>query len=425
DPITVTINVYTAKMSLTKVANNGANKVGDIINYTLIVTNTGTSTLTNVVVTDAGVDAGLISPASTASLAPGASATYTAQHTVIAADVTAGFYSNQASVTAKDPKNNTVTNPKSDDPGTTTPDDPTIVPIINLGVPSIGVAKAGVFAGNKITYTFTITNTGNVNLDNITLTDTKLGLAAVSITAPTGGLVPAGKLTYTSTYTLTQADKDAGTVNNTATASGTDPNNTTVTGTGSAVTTVTKSPVAVDDTDDATAGTPLVVTPLANDNPGTSTFQLNTIEIISNPTHGTAVSNANGTVTYTSTAGYSGTDVFTYRVKDADGYYTNIATVTIKVTPALIKIPSLFTPNGDGVNDGFVIKDLADYAQNELIVLNRWGNEVYRAENYQNNWSGTGLNEGTYFYIVRLKKANGDSWVIQKGYVTLIRQFKK
>ena len=97
----------------------------------------------------------------------------------------------------------------------------------------------------------------------------------------------------------------------------------------------------------------------------------------------------------------------------------------MKILPELIKIPTLFTPNGDGVNDGFIIKDLANYAANELIVLNRWGNEVYRQPNYQNSWSGTGLNEGTYFYIVKLKKANGDSWVIQKGYVTLIRQFKK
>ena len=90
-----------------------------------------------------------------------------------------------------------------------------------------------------------------------------------------------------------------------------------------------------------------------------------------------------------------------------------------------LKIPTLFSPNGDGVNDEFVIKDLGDYAQNELIVINRWGNEVYRQADYKNNWSGTGLNEGTYFYILRLKKSNGESWLIKKGYVTLIRTFKK
>lgn len=209
--------------------------------------------------------------------------------------------------------------------------------------------------------------------------------------------------------------------------SGKDPGNNTITGTGSTVTTVPASPVATNDAVETTTSTAVIAGVLINDNPRNSTFQLTSIEIVSVPTHGIAVANADGTITYTPATGYVGTDVLTYRVKDAYGYYTNVATVTIttKSGADLIKIPTLFSPNGDGVNDSFVIKDLANYAQNELIVLNRWGNEVYRRDNYDNSWSGTGLNEGTYFYIVKLKKANGDSWVIQKGYVTLIRTFKK
>jgi hypothetical protein len=68
---------------------------------------------------------------------------------------------------------------------------------------------------------------------------------------------------------------------------------------------------------------------------------------------------------------------------------------------------------------------LDQFADNELIILNRWGNQVYKQENYQNNWSGTGLNEGTYYYLLRVK-SNGDAeWKVYKGYITLIRAFKQ
>ncbi|RZA01231.1 MAG: tandem-95 repeat protein [Sphingobacteriaceae bacterium] len=423
-PITVTINVYSATMSLSKVANNGATKAGDVINYTLIVKNTGTVPLTNINITDPKADAGSISPASIASLAVGASATITANHTVVAADVTAGTFSNQATATAKDPKDITVSK-ISDDPATTPFDDPTIVPITPAAPASINLAKTGVFAGNQVTYTFIITNNGGVPLNTITLTDPKLGLSNISIPTP-NGLSPNQSVTYNATYTLTQADKDLGAVNNTATVSAKDPSNNTVTGTGSAVNTVPTSPVAVNDVAETNADTPEIISVLTNDNPGNSTFNLTSVEVVASPLHGTVVINPNGTIAYAPNTGYVGNDSFTYKVKDAYGYVTNIATVNITVKEVKeLKIPTLFSPNGDGVNDGFVIKDLEDYAQNELVVINRWGNEVYRQADYKNNWSGTGLNEGTYFYIVRLKKSNGESWVVRKGYVTLIRTFRK
>ena len=57
-----------------------------------------------------------------------------------------------------------------------------------------------------------------------------------------------------------------------------------------------------------------------------------------------------------------------------------------------------FTPNNDGINDVYVFKNLNFYPENTLVVLNRWGNEVYRKQGYTNDWDGSGLNEGTYFY---------------------------
>jgi len=102
------------------------------------------------------------------------------------------------------------------------------------------------------------------------------------------------------------------------------------------------------------------------------------------------------------------------------GYFTKLA-----VSGAALFIPNLYTPNGDGTNDTFEIRGLELFPENDLIIVNRWGNEVYKATNYQNNWTGEGLNEGTYYYVLRVKEAAGGEWQVFKGYITLIRAFKK
>ena len=90
-----------------------------------------------------------------------------------------------------------------------------------------------------------------------------------------------------------------------------------------------------------------------------------------------------------------------------------------------LSVPNLFSPNGDGVNDTFEIRGLELYAENEITIVNRLGNEVYKAVNYKNNWTGEGLNEGTYFYVLRTKDITGAGWQVAKGYVMLVREFKK
>jgi gliding motility-associated-like protein/uncharacterized repeat protein (TIGR01451 family) len=87
-------------------------------------------------------------------------------------------------------------------------------------------------------------------------------------------------------------------------------------------------------------------------------------------------------------------------------------------------IPNLFTPNGDGINDTFEINGLAEFTENEITIVNRWGNEVFRVKGYQNNWTGEGLNEGTYYYLLRARKGGNNEWKVFKGYITLIRAFK-
>lgn len=88
----------------------------------------------------------------------------------------------------------------------------------------------------------------------------------------------------------------------------------------------------------------------------------------------------------------------------------------------LFKIPNVITPNGDGKNDYFEIKALESYTQNELTIFNRWGNMVYNSAPYHNNWDGHGLNEGTYYYALRVFMQG--KWHSFKGYITLLRALK-
>src|SRR5690606_24685113 len=80
-----------------------------------------------------------------------------------------------------------------------------------------------------IAYTFTLTNTGSVTVDEIQVTDELQGLGTISFVpgesdnAQEGVLEPGQTAVYTASYALAQGDLDAGFVRNTATASGDDP----------------------------------------------------------------------------------------------------------------------------------------------------------------------------------------------------------
>ncbi len=124
-----------------------------------------------------------------------------------------------------------------------------------------------------------------------------------------------------------------------------------------------------------------------------------------------------GEVTYIPEEGFFGNDYFVYKICD-DGYplpaTCDIATVVISVDYDLeqaVKIPDGFSPNGDGVNDYFVIPGIQNFPQNKLVVYNRWGSEIYNATGYENSWDGTSnkkgamgdpLAAGTYFYVLTL-----------------------
>lgn len=81
-----------------------------------------------------------------------------------------------------------------------------------------------------------------------------------------------------------------------------------------------------------------------------------------------------------------------------------------------VVIPNVMTPNGDSSNDRFVVEGLMG-RENSVVIWNRWGKEVFSANNYQNNFSPRSLNDGIYFYLIRVldKEYTGSIHVLSEN----------
>jgi gliding motility-associated-like protein len=101
---------------------------------------------------------------------------------------------------------------------------------------------------------------------------------------------------------------------------------------------------------------------------------------------------------------------------------SNHASFSLKVSGALSVIPNnILTPNGDGINDRWVVRNVELYPDNEVKIFDRTGRLVYSRMNYNNDWDGTAngkqLAEGTYYYFLTLNNGTGTV----KGFVTIVR----
>jgi gliding motility-associated-like protein len=99
--------------------------------------------------------------------------------------------------------------------------------------------------------------------------------------------------------------------------------------------------------------------------------------------------------------------------------------VTITVVPYCVKPMEAFTPNGDGVNDLWLITNgTSCVTKLTAQVFNRYGSKVFESNDYKNNWSGTyegkPLPDGTYYYAIRFYLING-KLVQLKGNLTILR----
>ena len=131
-----------------------------------------------------------------------------------------------------------------------------------------------------------------------------------------------------------------------------------------------------------------------------------------------------GSNTYMPLARPDATTTYTLTVKDNNGC-TSTDDVMVTVIPYCIKVMNAFTPNGDGMNDKWLVTNGTDCTtQTSVKVFNRYGSLVYTNDNYQNNWDGTyrgkPVPDATYYYNITYKLINGKSFN-KMGDVTILR----
>ena len=183
----------------------------------------------------------------------------------------------------------------------------------------------------------------------------------------------------------------------------------------------TLPPVAVNDRDMTTKGTAVDINILANDTLNGPLVQLFPITL---PANGNLFVVSDSIIRYTPNPDFcGGVDSFQYIINNGIGFDT--ATVRIDVACDDLVIFSGFSPNGDGINDFFKILGIEDFPNNRVLIFNRWGNEVFDVEGYDNSdaksfkgrFGDKTLPDGTYFYVIDLGGEDG----CRSGYLQIHR----
>jgi gliding motility-associated-like protein len=109
-------------------------------------------------------------------------------------------------------------------------------------------------------------------------------------------------------------------------------------------------------------------------------------------------------------------------VVDANGCVnTDGVVITVTVPSFSGIITTLFTPNGDGINDVWYIENIDKFPGNEVMIFNVDGQEVYKQKNYMNDWKGTykgnTLPDGTYYYVVLIPQNE----LVYKGSLDILK----
>lgn len=213
--VKLVVEVENAALSVAKALTGNADEdasgtisLGDTLTYTVTATNDGSVTLNNVVVSD-----DLIIPTAgttpCTSVAPDGICTLVGIHTVTQADVNAGEIVNIGSAVSDEtaPVTAQVTTPVPQEAALT---------LTKTGTLNDDDGTSGPSAGDTISYVFTVDNTGNVTLTDITLNDPQITVVGGLIASLAPGA--SDTATFTGSYTVTQTDIDAGSFTNTAEA---------------------------------------------------------------------------------------------------------------------------------------------------------------------------------------------------------------
>ncbi|MCL2781690.1 MAG: hypothetical protein FWD74_09455, partial [Actinomycetia bacterium] len=212
-------------LTLTKTASpSTVSKAGTVITYSYAVQNTGAASATfegvdEVAFTGSGGTPAVSCPDEGAVLAPGAQTWCTAHYTVTQADIDAGGFDNTAVVRGSTARNGSLTSDRSSAPVTADR---------RPGLSLVKSASVSAFrAGEKVAYTFVVTNTGNVTIRGIKINEGVFSGAGpapkVRCQAGAAALAPGAQVICAATYTLTGTDIAAGRLSNSATAVGSAP----------------------------------------------------------------------------------------------------------------------------------------------------------------------------------------------------------
>ena len=169
------------------------------------------------------------------------------------------------------------------------------------------------------------------------------------------------------------------------------------------------SPIAVDDNDVTSQNNEVVTNVCGNDMlPGnnlTAFYVLPESDGGLGPQNGAAFVNDDCTIEYEPNEGFCGdTDAYTYVICNSAGCDTANVIINVECPVSELTFFDGFSPNGDNVNDFFVIEGIQGYPNSELLIFNRWGEQVLKVANYQNDWfgqwEGVTLPDGVYFYYL-------------------------
>ena len=180
------------------------------------------------------------------------------------------------------------------------------------------------------------------------------------------------------------------------------------------------APVAEDDQLIVPFAGEAVIAPLTNDQYPSGY----TLSILQGPAHGSLEDLGNGLFRYRADITFVGNDEVIYELCAVDCECSQAVMEFIVGNDAQCIVPTIITPNGDGYNDIFVIPCLAQdgvYPDNSVSIFNQWGDEVFHAAPYRNDWGGTyngeDLPAGTYYYVVQI----GDGSAPESGFLIIHR----
>lgn len=170
---------------------------------------------------------------------------------------------------------------------------------------------------------------------------------------------------------------------------------------------VNAPPVTVDDNATNISGSAVVINVLVNDTDADGSIDQTTCVVTALPLNGSAVASANGTITYTSNAGYTGSDNFTYTVKDDNGAISNESTVTISVSPAStppVAIIDSITPSP--ANFGGTV-NFSGSGSGGNIIGYRWRSSRDGNLSYESSFSSANLSNGVHTIYFRVQNDIG------------------